>query len=98
MDEEPKKQEETKDPSSALMSPITQTSALESTEKKKRQYINNNLQRMIHMASKIEKDHKNKRAGNKSPIIPTAPNHKQQKLSIGDGLGVIDAENPQNSN
>ena len=36
MDEEPKKHEETKDPSSALMSPITQTSALESTEKKKR--------------------------------------------------------------
>ena len=53
---------------------------------------------MIHMASKIDKEHKNKRAGNKSPIIPTAPNHKQQKLSIGDGLGVIDAENTQNSN
>ena len=98
MEEEPKKQEETKDQSSAFMSPITQTSALESTEKKKRQYINNNLQRMIHMASQIDKDHKNRRASNKSPIPPTAPNHKQQKLSIGDGLGVIDAENTQNSN
>ena len=37
---------------------------------------------MIHMASQIERE-KGKKIGMKSPVVPTAPNNKQQK-----GLGI----------
>ena len=57
---------EDKGQSSAFMSPITQTSQLDSTEKKKRQYVNNNLQRMIKLASKIDQDKRKKRQNSSS--------------------------------
>ena len=55
------KNAEDKAASSAFMSPITQTSQLETTDRQKRQYVNNNLQRMIKLASKIDSEKNKKR-------------------------------------